>query len=57
MADNLLVLLTWLLAVVALADSAARKSQPYVLLDEGTFTGLDAGLNFQFLGIPFTQSV
>jgi acetylcholinesterase len=51
------VLLTWLLATTALASPVSRKTGPSIVLDKGTFEGVDTGLNFQFLGIPFTQPV
>ncbi|EIN04660.1 alpha/beta-hydrolase [Punctularia strigosozonata HHB-11173 SS5] len=49
--------LALLASAVSLASPTVRSTAPTVVLDRGTFVGVDTGLNFQFLGIPFAQSV
>ncbi|EIN05435.1 carotenoid ester lipase [Punctularia strigosozonata HHB-11173 SS5] len=50
-------LLLFLIAAPSIANPVGRATAPAVVLDKGTFIGVDKGLNFQFLGLPFTQPV
>lgn len=57
MAGLVLAVLALLAPAVSLASPTVRSTAPTIILDKGQFVGVDTGLNVQFLGIPFTQSV